>query len=126
MTECETNQCRQSPNSQKTRAPRRKGAPKGNSNRKTHGAYSRAGDGTTDLADAIADLQRRLRQLSHYIDDHMDELDIDAYTKLVGLQGNLTSRLGRLIGQHRTDDGDLATAINTALDEISAELGIEL
>lgn len=82
------------------------------------------------LSAAIADLQRRLRQLSRYIDDNLNDLDADTFVRLANLQGQLTSRLGRLMRDRQQVAGDagdeLTAAINDALDEISEEWGLDL
>lgn len=111
-------------------SPKTPGAPKGNQNARTHGAY--AGQQAVQIADidtTIADLQRRYNQLSAYIDLKMPDLDADQYVRLTALQGQLASRLGRLIRDHQQtgeDAGDLQQAIADALDQLSAEWGIEL
>ena len=115
------------------------GAPPGNQNARTHGAYSHvqpdaAAPATQriDLDAAILDLQRRLDQLSDYIDQGLNDakLDIGDYARLTGLQGQLASRLGRLIRDRQSIAGDTDNqtldALNAALDSISEEWGIEL
>lgn len=106
------------------------GAPTGNKNAQTHGAYS-SSEPPANLDEAIADLQRRLHQLSDYIDSRLLEfIDADTFIKLAALQGQLTSRLGRLMRDRSTlgggENSELSAAVNLALDEISDELGIEL
>lgn len=101
----------------------RAGAPPGNTNAQTHGAYS-----TPDLPTITAQLARRLDQLAAYIDGHLDDLEPADYARLGTLQGQLVSRLARLI-RDQSAGGDtpaLATAINEALDLIGAEIGVDL
>jgi hypothetical protein len=112
----------------------RVGAPAGNQNAVKHGVFTQGGeDGTgaeANLDAAIADLQRRLRQLSRYIDDNLTDLDADTFVRLANLQGQLTSRLGRLMRDRQQVSGnagdELTAAINDALDEISEEWGLDL
>jgi len=128
------------------------GAPRGNKNAEKHGAYGapavretsreppgadRSGDRSGTLDQIIRDLHRRLSQLSAYIDRRMADVDhgtdvlpVDVYAHLVSLQGQLSSRLGRLMRDRKQIAGDaadeLTQAINAALDDISAEWGIDL
>jgi predicted AAA+ superfamily ATPase len=84
----------------------------------------------TSLSDIIADLNRRRQQLATYIDTHLAELDADAYTRLVALEGQLASRIGRLMRDKKQVQGDemdeLDKMIDEALDQLSEEWGIEL
>lgn len=116
------------------------GAPRGNRNAERHGAYATVhapGSEMPGLPGIIRDLHRRLTQLSSYIDYGLERegvgetsLDLSEYAQLVSLQGQLASRLGRLMrDQHRIAGdaaGELTEAVNAALDDISAEWGIEL
>jgi hypothetical protein len=115
----------------------RVGAPAGNQNATKHGVFAHgrgapacAPGASVDLDAAIADLQRRLRQLSTYIDDNLTDLDADTFVRLANLQGQLTSRLGRLMRDRQQVSGnagdELTAAINDALDEISEEWGLDL
>jgi hypothetical protein len=133
-------------------ATRKVGAPTGNRNAQTHGVYAsgpqghppaecstlrakrgRQSDadvrGPPDLDAVIADLSRRIDQLSDYIDRNIAELDAEAYAKLAALQGQLSSRLGRLLRDRQQLVGDadeLTKAIEGALDEIREEWGIDV
>jgi hypothetical protein len=82
-----------------------------------------------NLDERIADLDRRIRALSVYIDDYSD-LEIREYIRLLSLYGELASRLGRLMRDRQKLNGDqvneLRAAIHAALDEISKEQGIKL
>jgi hypothetical protein len=82
-----------------------------------------------DLPAAIADLERRIHSLSAYIDRSV-ELSPRELVTLVSLQGELTSRLGRLVkiwNDLATEEADeLTAAINEALDLISDNWGVEL
>jgi hypothetical protein len=79
---------------------------------------------------AIADLYRRLGQLSRYIDERLADLEPGLYARLASLQGQLTSRLGRLLRDRQQLEGDAADqliqAVHQALDDISTEWGVEL
>jgi hypothetical protein len=108
---------------------RRWGAPKQNQNAKTHGAYVTEPP-TISLTEIIADLDRRRQQLAAYIDAHLAELDADAYTRLAALEGQLASRIGRLMRDKKQVQGDemdeLDKMIDEALDQLSQEWGIKL
>lgn len=110
-------------------APTPPGAPAGNNNAQTHGAYTSA-QVSADLTARIDDLDRRIRQLSDYIDHHLADLAPEDFTRLAALQGQLSSRLGRLMRDRIQIDGqggdELTEAINKALDELSQEWDIEL
>ena len=111
------------------------GAPPGNTNAQTHGAFTQPPDTSVDLDARIADLNRRIEQLSAYI-DHVTvgsedgDIDVDQYARLLSLHGQLTSRLGRLLRDKQQispeDDSLLQQAINQALDQASEILGVQL
>lgn len=107
----------------------RPGAPAGNKNAEKHGAYA-AGKSPADLDEAITELERRLKQVSAYIDKHFAELEPPDFGRLAGLQAQMTSRLGRLMRDRQQVTGDdsdeLAQAINQALDWLGEEWGVEL
>ncbi len=77
----------------------------------------------------ILDLLRRLHDLSAYIDRH-PSLPPPQYAALLRLQGELTSRAGRLLRDRRQDDGpagaELERAIQEALDAAAAILKTDL
>lgn len=113
------------------------GAPDGNTNAQTHGAYAQQGEhNTVDLDVRIRDLNRRIERLSQYIDaaalgdGKEDTLTITDYGKLVNIHGQLTSRLGRLLRDKQQLDGgsgaELEQAIGDALDLASEVLGLDL
>jgi hypothetical protein len=111
------------------------GAPPGNTNAQTHGAYTQPPDTSVDLDARIADLNRRIEQLSTYIDHatigpNDGDIDVDQYARLLSLHGQLTSRLGRLLRDKQQispeDDSLLQQAINNALDQASEILGVQL
>ena len=91
--------------------------------------------GPADLDALIEDLERRVAGLSGYIDDHA-ELSPSQLLALLRLQGELTSRIGRLLRDRARLARDLAAAgreqeeldraINEALDAASAMLGAAL
>jgi hypothetical protein len=122
------------------------GAPAGNTNALKHGAYASPPDtglshdseagSAADLAARIADLNRRADQLAAYLDrltigDGTEgTTTVQDYAKLVALQGQLCSRIGRLmrdLQQLQPDDQDfLQECINEALDQASVILGVQL
>ena len=120
------------------------GAPKGNQNAQKHGLYARKrkvlakgplpkkplpGSRSRGLEQVIVDLEDRLSQLTHYIDVNLEHLGADPYARLVNLQGQLASRLGRLYRvQHEVSGGDdeLTRAVHQALDELGDEWGTPL
>jgi hypothetical protein len=106
------------------------GAPPGNQNAAQHGGHAQ-GSAPIDpsaLAPLAAQLSRRLDQLAAYIDSRIEELEPADYARLGTLQGQLASRLARLIHDQQAGAGNaqLATAINDALDQLGAEWGITL
>ena len=109
------------------------GAPAGNKNARTHGAYEPA-PRTPNLAARIADLDEKIQDLDEYIekkiDDKADPLNAEDLATLLSLYGNLISRLGRLMRDQRALSGEAADgisgAIAAALDELSTILGVEL
>jgi len=122
------------------------GAPQGNRNAETHGAYSsplegghpKGGEGGVDLDERIADLDRRIIRLGQFIDgctigdpEATDgTITVADYIRLVALYGQLCSRLGRLMRDREQLAGgepeELQQAINEALDSIRTELGVDL
>lgn len=104
-------------------AARPPGAPVDNTNAVTHATYCASSSAPADLPAAITQLEQRIRHLSEYIDDPERKLSITDYLALVRLQGELTSRLGRLLqiwdSLASEDAGELSGAINEALDMIS-------
>jgi len=104
------------------------GAPAGNQNARKHGVYDDAGDLPADLDARIRDLDRRVEELSAYIDGRED-LVSEEYIRLLGLFGLLTSRLGRLMRdrvQLGGGEGGLGEAIEDALAVASEVLGVDL
>lgn len=98
------------------------GAPANNQNAVTHAVYASSNQSPADLPAAIAALDHRIRTLSRYI-DVQPKLELHDMVILVKLQGELTSRLGRLLkiwsDLNSEDAGELTGAINEALDMIS-------
>jgi hypothetical protein len=109
---------------------RSRGAPRGNSNRRTHGAYAKTTAPMASIEDVIADALRRQTELSQYIDARAGEMTADDLVKLFALHGQNASRLGRLLRDARALSGrsadSLLDAIGTALDEINTQLGTNL
>ena len=107
-----------------------------------------------DIDARIADLNHRIEQLSHYIDDVQPRaktppgsgigppdctggsesrpycIDLDQYTRLLSLHGQLTSRFGRLLRDKQQIAPDevnpLQQAILDALDQAGDILGVKL
>lgn len=114
------------------------GAPEGNRNAQTHGAYARGvlrdgpvpGSHGKGLERVIGDLEQRLAQLTRYINGNLAKLETDAYVRLVNLQGQLASRLGRLMRDQQEvgggEEDELVKAIHQALDELGDEWGVAL
>ena len=96
------------------------------------GGDAEAGPGMNGvgLVAVIADLQRRLRQLSAYIDDNRDELSHGGYLAAVRLQGMLSNRIARLLLDRKRLTGDqadeLSAAIDEALDLVGDVWGVDL
>jgi hypothetical protein len=105
------------------------GAPKGNVNAQTHGAYTVPK--TPNLAARISDLDDQIQSLDTYIESkQMKDISADELATLLNLYGQLVSRLGRLMRDQRALSGEAADgisgAIAQALDELSSILGIDL
>jgi len=97
------------------------GAPKGNKNAEKHGAYS-GGPLPPNLNARIAALDERLQHVEKYIDTHIDDIEPEEYIKLANLQGQLASRLGRLMRDQdkANDEPDQAeTDVDAVLDVLS-------
>jgi|DewCreStandDraft_4_1066084.scaffolds.fasta_scaffold03678_7 hypothetical protein len=109
---------------------RKRGAPKGNQNRRTHGNYARPTTPLASIDDVIADAMRRQSELTNYIDARAAEMTTDDLIRLFALHGQNASRLGRLLRDARALSGksadSLLDAIGTALDEINTQLGTNL
>jgi hypothetical protein len=102
-------------------------------NKQTHSAYAQPDRPPADLDALIEDLERRVAGLSAYIDAHT-ELSPEQFSALLRLQGELTSRIGRLMRDRAhlardaagRDAEALEQAINEALDAAAAVLDVEL
>jgi hypothetical protein len=68
----------------------------GNKNARKHSAYAAVEGAPADLQMCIDDLAPRIDRRSAYIDAHFDELEPDHLKALMALDGQLSSRLGRL------------------------------
>ena len=106
------------------------GPPKGSQNRLKHGFYIRPVGDLTSLDDIIEDLAIRQARLSAYIDSQGEDVSVDEIVQLLRLHGQNASRLERLLRAKRALSGEaadgLSGAIAQVLDELSAELGVEL
>jgi len=78
----------------------------------------------------ITDVSLKLAVLSRYIHAHMEDLTVEQLGGLLRIHGQNASRLGRLLRQRRAITGEagghLEEALNRALDQLSAELGVDL
>jgi len=110
----------------------RTGAPKGNTNRQSHGFYASSQHELRSIDDVLSDMLTRQSQLSAYIEEKSatGEIEIPDMVKLLSLHGQNASRIGRLLRDQRALSGEsadgIAGAIATALDELSVEWGVEL
>ena len=108
------------------------GAPAGNQNARKHGVYDAIpmARGPATLTQRVDDLDHRIAELSDYIDEHKLDLDVDEYVRLLELYSRMIGRLGRVrrLAQQLEggDESELDVAIREALDELSAEWGVEL
>jgi len=106
------------------------GAPKGNKNAQKHGVYSHDEEVLDDLAAVLGRLKRRLVQLDRYIDEHFDELEPTEYARFSALQGQLSTRIGRMerdLREVQPEKGDgYRVAINEALDWLAEEWNLTL
>lgn len=104
------------------------GAPRGNKNAEKHGGYSSSSP-PVDLDAQIAQLSRRLSHVIQYIDSHINDLTPEEYIRFANLQGQLTSRLGRLMRSRDADTDALSKAeidIDAVLQVLSASFDIDL
>jgi len=78
----------------------------------------------------ILDVSLKLAILSRYIHARLEELTVEQFGTLLRVHGQNASRLGRLLRHRRaiTGDtsGDFEQALDLALDQLSAELGVDL
>jgi hypothetical protein len=106
------------------------GAPLGNTNAVTHGAYTNPKPIPVDLSARITDLDHRIQQLSDYIDNAPTETTVADMTAIIDLHGRLSSRLGRLMRDRQaltsTDADELEIELREALKIASDILGVDL
>jgi hypothetical protein len=78
----------------------------------------------------IIDVSLKLAILSRYIHAHMEDLTVEQLGVLLRIHGQNASRLGRLLRERRASTGgtggQFEEALNRALDQLSAELGVDL
>lgn len=109
-----------------------RGGQPGNDNARKHGFYAAPEGELTTIEGVVADVQKRQRQLSEYIDEALGAGNIKTadVLSLFSLHSQTASRLGRLLRDQRALSGKsangLTDAIAAALDELSTELGIKL
>ena len=104
------------------------GAPEGKRNAQMHGAYGRSvlrdeplpGSHSKGLEQVITDLERRLAQLTRHIDGNLEGLDTDAYVRLVTVEGQLASRLGRLMRDQQEVSGGREDELIRAADALNS------
>lgn len=108
----------------------RTGAPPGNRNAETHGAYSRPNQPLETLADVAEGLRRNARRIQQYIDANITSLDIDDLARLAALEAQTLSRLARVLKQEAdSNDHDLSALsadIDKALNMAADLLGVDL
>ncbi len=108
----------------------RVGAPDGNDNATTHGAYSLSATPPTNLDTRIKDLDTRVCELSEFIDTLDENTALGNRLAVLDLHGRLTSRLGRLMKDRQavTEDGvqGMAAELREALSIASGILGVDL
>lgn len=78
----------------------------------------------------ILDLSLKLAVLSRFIHANLDDLTVEQFGGLLRIHGQNASRLGRLLRDRRAITGDTGghfeQALDRALDQLSAELGVDL
>lgn len=106
------------------------GAPDGNDNATTHGAYSLSATPPTDLTSRIKDLDGRVQDLSIFIDAMDKNTALPDRIALLDLHGRLTSRLGRLMKDRQavtaSDAQGMESELREALIIASKTLGLDL
>jgi hypothetical protein len=86
------------------------------------------------IDDVIADLDDKLARLSQHIDRLCHDSEIEHWIRLISVYSHNVGRLSRLMCDRRAlcraacdeQSGQFQEAINLALDQLSAEWGIEL
>jgi hypothetical protein len=101
----------------------RTGAPAGNLNAYKHGGYARPVDEIAGIEDAVEDLQYRLTNLTHFIDQAEDKADM---MPALALYGQMISRYGRLLRDARALSGESADSILELMGKAAEELATEL
>ncbi len=99
------------------------GAPAGNRNAEKHGGYSRPVDEILCIEDAVEDLQFRLTNLTHFVDESEDRADMMA---ALALYGQMISRYGRLLRDKRALSGKSADSILEMIGKTAEELATDL
>ena len=99
------------------------GAPKDNRNAYKHGGYARPVDEIGGIEDAVADLEYRLTNLTHFVDEAEDKADMMA---ALALYGQMISRYGRLLRDKRALSGESADNILELLGQAAEEVATEL
>jgi hypothetical protein len=106
------------------------GAPLGNRNASTHGFYANSAgpDSSQDectIDGLIADLYRKQKRLSRYIDEHIDDLPPADLARFLRIHAQSSSRLGRLLRDRRILNGGWNQAMDDIFGQALAELGEE-
>ena len=98
------------------------GAPSGNKNAEKHGGYA-AIPPTGDLDEEIAVLQARRRQITEYIRTHLHELTPEELVRLATLEGQDSTRMGRLHRDKLITTGESGDAVEDDFDDVLDNLG---
>jgi hypothetical protein len=80
-------------------------------------------DEIAGIEDAVEDLQYRLTNLTHFIDQAEDKADM---MPALALYGQMISRYGRLLRDARALSGDSADSILELMGKAAEELATEL
>jgi hypothetical protein len=111
------------------------GAPLGNQNARTHGFYANltspgSSHDECTIDGVIADLYRKQKRLSRYIDEKMDDLPPADLARFLRLHAQSSSRLGRLLRDRDILKGGwnegMDAIIAQTLDELGEEWGVDL
>ena len=100
------------------------GAPRGNTNARRHGAYQ--DDGSSDLADVLARMNRHLQYLEQCIQDYDGE-DPEVLPRLLVMHSQAAARLARFLErQGGAEHDELMAAIDAAMDEAAEIMGVDI
>ena len=97
------------------------GAPAGNQNARTHGAYSRPDIEPKSIDDLILIGSRATDRVEQYIEERLFEMKPDEFLALSNLLGQLLSRVGRLL---RIRQQLIGNSLDGLGEEVAAALKI--